>query len=131
MLVENNEIERLIWTKGDSDYFRFFGEGHIIRGNYMHGTRKEEIGKAYVDGFQTFDNNGEYARHIVIEGNLIEDYYHQGFMGSGSYYYHSYDITFRNNIFKDAAITIYIHRKKYIQLTAISTLIATLLTTCI
>jgi hypothetical protein len=103
MLVENNELERLIWTSGDSDYFRFFGEGHVIRGNYMHGTREEEIGKAHVDGFQTFDNNGEYARRIIIEGNLIEDFYHQGFMGSGSYYYHSYDITFRNNIFKDAA----------------------------
>ena len=103
MLVENNELERLIWTSGDSDYFRFFGEGHIIRGNYMHGTKQEEIGKAHVDGFQTFDNNGEYARHIIIEGNFIEDFYHQGLMGSGSYYYHSYDITFRNNVFKDAA----------------------------
>ena len=101
MLVENNEIERLIYRSGDADYFRFFGEGHIIRGNYMHGTRSDEIGKAHVDGFQTFDNNGEYARHIVIEGNFIEDFYHQGFMGSGRYYYHSYDITFRNNIFKD------------------------------
>ncbi|MDD4112410.1 MAG: PKD domain-containing protein [Herbinix sp.] len=103
MLVENNEIERLIFRKGDADYFRFFGEGHIIRDNYMHGTRQEEIGKAHVDGFQTFDNNGEYARHIIIEGNLIEDFYHQGFMGSGRYYYHSFDITFRNNVFKDAA----------------------------
>lgn len=103
MLVENNEIERLIFRSGDSDYFRFFGEGHIIRGNYMHGTRKEEIGKAHVDGFQTFDNNGEYARHIVIEGNFVEDFYHQGFMGSSSYYNHSYDISFRNNVFKDAA----------------------------
>jgi hypothetical protein len=103
MLVENNEIERLIFKQGDADYFRFFGEGHVIRGNYMHGTRKEEIGKAHVDGFQTFDNNGEYARHIIIEGNFTEDFYHQGFMGSGSHYYHSYDITFRNNVFKDAA----------------------------
>ena len=103
MLVENNEIERLIDTGADADYFRFFGEGHIIRGNYMHGTRHEEIGKSHVDGFQTFDNNGEFARHIIIEGNFIEDFYHQGFMGEGSHYYHSYDITFRNNIFKDAA----------------------------
>ncbi len=103
MLVENNEIERLIYRQGDADYFRFFGEGHIIRGNYMHGTRNEETGPAHVDGFQTFDNNGEYARNIIIEGNFIEDFYHQGLMGSGSYYYHSYNITFRNNVFKDAA----------------------------
>ncbi len=102
MLVENNEIERLIYRKGDADYFRFFGEGHIIRGNYMHGTRPEETGPAHVDGFQTFDNNGEFARNIIIEGNFIEGFYHQGFMGSGSYYYHSYNITFRNNVFKDA-----------------------------
>lgn len=103
MLVENNELERLIWKSGDSDYFRFFGEGHIIRGNYMHGTRQEEIGKAHVDGFQTFDNNGEFARDIIIEGNFIEDFYHQGFMGEGAFHYHSYNIIFRNNIFKDAA----------------------------
>lgn len=103
MLVENNELERLIWKSGDSDYFRFFGEGHVIRGNYMHGTKKEEIGKAHVDGFQTFDNNGEYVHRIIIEGNFIEDFYHQGFMGEGHHYYHSYDITFRNNVFKDAA----------------------------
>lgn len=102
MLVENNEIERLIDTGADADYFRFFGEGHVIRGNYMHGTLKEEIGNSHVDGFQTFDNNGEYARHIIIEGNIVEDFYHQGFMGEGKTYYHSYDITFRNNIFKDA-----------------------------
>lgn len=103
MLVENNELERLIWKSGDSDYFRFFGEGHIIRGNYMHGTRQEEIGKAHVDGFQTFDNNGEFARNIIIDGNFIEDFYHQGFMGEGAYHYHSYNIIFRNNVFKDAA----------------------------
>jgi len=102
MLIENNEIERLIFRGGDSDYIRFFGEGHVIRGNYMHGTRKEEIGTAHVDGFQTFDNNKDYARHIIIEGNFVEDFYHQGFMGSSVTLYHSYDITFRNNIFKDA-----------------------------
>ncbi len=103
MLVENNEIERLIDSGADADYFRFFGEGHIIRGNYMHGTRHEETGSSHVDAFQTFDNNGEFARHIVIEGNFIEDFYHQGFMGEGKHHYYSYDIVFRNNVFKDAA----------------------------
>ncbi|NLN64672.1 MAG: DUF1565 domain-containing protein [Clostridiaceae bacterium] len=102
MLIENNEIERLIYRAGDSDFIRFFGEGHIIRGNYMHGTRKEEVGPAHVDGFQTFDNNKDYARHIIIEGNFVEDFYHQGLMGSSVTLYHSYDITLRNNVFKDA-----------------------------
>ncbi|MCM8768035.1 MAG: right-handed parallel beta-helix repeat-containing protein [Candidatus Omnitrophica bacterium] len=101
-LVENNEIERLIYENQDADYFRVFGEGHIIRNNYMHGTKREEIGPSHTDGFQTFDNNGEYLRHTIIEGNFIEDFYAQGFMGEGGIYYHSYDITFRNNIFKDA-----------------------------
>jgi hypothetical protein len=101
-LVENNEIERLIYVNQDADYFRVFGEGHIIRNNYMHGTKREEIGPSHTDGFQTFDNNGEYLRHTIIEGNFIEDFYAQGFMGEGGIYYHSYDITFRNNIFKDA-----------------------------
>ncbi len=102
MLIENNEIERLIYRAGDSDFIRFFGEGHILRGNYMHGTRKEEVGPAHVDGFQTFDNNKDYARHIIIEGNFVEDFYHQGLMGSSVTLYHSYDITLRNNVFKDA-----------------------------
>jgi hypothetical protein len=101
-LVENNEIERLIHANYDADYMRFFGENIILRGNFMHGTIQEEIGGSHTDAFQTFDNNGEYVHHCVIEGNFITDFYHQGFMGEADYYSNSYDITFRNNVFEGA-----------------------------
>ncbi len=104
MLVENNEIERLIYPESggqDADYFRLIGEGHIIRNNYMHGTKQDEIGPSHTDGFQTFDNNGEFLKNTLVEGNFIEDFYAQGFMGEGMFYYNSSNITFRNNIFKD------------------------------
>ena len=98
-LVENNEIERLIQRDGgDCDYSRFFGENIIIRNNYFHGTKMDEIGSAHVDFFQTFDNNGEHVRNIIIENNVGYTC-HQGFMGSASYYNNSSDIVFRNNVF--------------------------------
>lgn len=101
-LVENNEVERLYkWGGGDCDYTRFFGENIIFRNNHFHSTNIAEIGTAHVDGFQTFDNNGEYARNILIEGNVVRDF-HQGFMGEAGFYGNSSDIIFRNNIFSDS-----------------------------
>lgn len=103
-LIENNEIERLYYTSGGAtlDYTRFFGENIIFRNNYFHGTTVAEIGPgSHVDGFQTFDNNGEYARNILIEGNVLRDF-HQGFMGQANFYHNSSNITFRNNIFTDS-----------------------------
>ncbi len=98
-LVEGNEVERLYqYGNGDCDYSRFFGDNHLIRHNYFHGTLFNEIGDAHVDCFQTFDNNGEYAHHITIDGNICYDF-HQGFMGEAAYYHNMSDITFSNNIF--------------------------------
>ncbi len=98
-LVEGNEVERLFnYGDGDSDYSRFFGEGHRIRGNIFHGTDFNEIGSAHVDCFQTFDNNGEHVRNILIENNRCSDF-HQGFMGEAAYYRNSSDVVFQNNIF--------------------------------
>lgn len=98
-LVEGNEVERLYqYGNGDCDYARFFGDNHLIRHNYFHGTLFSEIGEAHVDCFQTFDNNGEYAHHITIDGNICYDF-HQGFMGEAAYYHNMSDITFSNNIF--------------------------------
>ena len=98
-LVEGNEVERLYqYGNGDCDYSRFFGDNHLIRHNFFHGTLFNEIGDAHVDCFQTFDNNGEYAHHITIDGNVCYDF-HQGFMGEAAYYHNMSDITFSNNIF--------------------------------
>ncbi len=98
-LVEGNEVERLYqYGNGDCDYSRFFGDNHLIRNNFFHGTSFNEIGSAHVDCFQTFDNNGEYAHHVTIDGNVCYDF-HQGFMGEAAYYNNISDITFSNNIF--------------------------------
>ena len=98
-LVEGNEVERLYqYGDGDCDYSRFFGDDHLIRRNFFHGTLFNEIGDAHVDCFQTFDNNGEYVHNVTIDGNVCYDF-HQGFMGEAAYYHNMSDITFSNNIF--------------------------------
>ena len=98
-LVERNEVERLFgYGNGDSDYARFFGDDHVIRGNFFHGTDFDEIGDAHVDCFQIFDNNGEYAHRVVVDGNVCYDF-HQGFMGEASFHHNISDLTFSNNIF--------------------------------
>ncbi len=98
-LVEGNEVERLYqYGNGDCDYSRFFGDNHLIRHNFFHGTLFNEIGGAHVDCFQTFDNNGEHAHNVTIDGNICYDF-HQGFMGEAAYYHNISDITFSNNIF--------------------------------
>jgi hypothetical protein len=94
-LVENNDVERLIYTDGDSDYSRVFGRSITFRGNHFHGSRESEIGPAHVDGWQTFSNNGEFATDILIENNIVEDF-HQGAMLEGA---GLGTITFRNNLF--------------------------------
>ncbi|MCX7996063.1 MAG: T9SS type A sorting domain-containing protein [candidate division WOR-3 bacterium] len=98
-IIENNEIEKLFYYRpGDCDYTRFFGDSILFKNNYFHGTHFDSIGTAHVDCFQTFDNNGEHARYVVIDGNRGFDF-HQGFMGEANYYHNSHDIIFKNNIF--------------------------------
>lgn len=71
-LVENNEVERLLYPEaGDCDYARFFGERITFRNNYFHGARSGDIATSHVDGFQTFDNNGEVARDIGLMDDLF------------------------------------------------------------
>jgi Right handed beta helix region len=100
-LVEKNDIERT--TKypeiGDADNMRFFGQNHVIRSNHLFGTLSTEIGSAHVDGFQTFDDGGDIAQHVIIECNLLEGYYHQGLMLEATYRSNNFDITIRNNVF--------------------------------
>jgi hypothetical protein len=97
--VAGNEVERLYnYGGGDCDYARFFGDNHTIVKNFFHGTQFNEIGSAHVDCFQTFDNNGEYAHHVLFDGNVCYDF-HQGFMGEAAYYGDISDLVFQNNIF--------------------------------
>jgi hypothetical protein len=100
-LVEDNAVERLVYYSEDADYSRFFGENHIIRNNYFHGTRAEEIGSSHVDGFQTFNNNGAIAKNIIIESNIVDGLYHEGIMAEGGDGSHD-NIIVRNNIFMNS-----------------------------
>jgi len=100
-LVENNEIERLIYSSYDADYVRFFGENHVFRNNYFHGTLQSEIGGSHVDGFQTFEESGGYARNIIIENNIVKGMYHEGIMATGADGSHD-NIIVRNNIFANS-----------------------------
>jgi hypothetical protein len=100
-LVDGNDIERLqkypeLEVAGN---LRFFGQNHVLRNNHFFGTLPAETGAAQVDGFQTFDTNGDSAQHIVIENNLLEGYYHQGVMLDAADHTNTFDIAIRNNIF--------------------------------
>ncbi len=103
-IAENNEAERLVRHSNygeDADYSRFFGSNNIIRNNYFHGTRMDEIGNSHVDGFQTFENNGYTAKNIIIEGNVVEGPVHEIAMLTGADGSHD-NIVFRNNIFTNS-----------------------------
>ncbi|MBN2581828.1 MAG: DUF1565 domain-containing protein [Planctomycetes bacterium] len=84
-IVENNHVERLFrHSETDCDYSRVFGDDHVVRCNYYHGTSKDEIGKSHVDAIQFFDSNGETSHRVLVCDNVFMDF-HQAFMcGSGS-----------------------------------------------
>jgi len=111
-LVENNEIWGSIvyhtptnLNNGDADGFRFFGSGHIFRGNFIHDiTYDDPENQGYsphIDGFQTWsDQYHSAASNILLEKNFIylpvyKDGYANGhgFMLATCSY-----ITIRNNI---------------------------------
>ena len=104
-LVDLNQIERIqkYPELGDADHTRFVGQNHIIRSNHFYGTLESEIGAAHVDGFQTFDDAGDSAQHILIEANWLEGFYHQGVFMEATFHTNTYDITIRNNVFIGAA----------------------------
>ena len=71
-IIENNEIERLYRYGSeytDSDYIRIFGDNHIIKNNYFHGTSYSEVGTAHVDIIQTFGIDAKNASNVFIELN--------------------------------------------------------------
>ena len=103
-LVENNEVERLIRPEGgsDADYMRFFGTNHVIRGNYFHGTRQEDVGTSHTDCFQTYAVNDGQAHNVLFESNVCTDFVHQVFMMEGTGSSHT-NITIRYNVFEGFA----------------------------
>jgi hypothetical protein len=104
-LVINNEIERLIRNPdggGDADYMRFFGDTIVIKNNYFHGTRQEEIGASHTDVFQTFWQDNNSAHNVLIEQNIATGFYHQGIMAETTGKSH-YNIIVRRNVFADAS----------------------------
>lgn len=79
-LVENNEVwgsvayHAATGCSGDADGFRFFGSGHIFRGNYIHDigfTGDNEGYSPHVDAFQTWKDPGMNTG-MVFEGNYID-----------------------------------------------------------
>lgn len=103
--VAGNDIERLEYYAplGDADYIIFFGSNLELSNNFLHGSVATELGPAHVDGFQSWDNNGQFVQHVRIEDNRMQDYYDEGFIVSALYYSNSYDIVICNNIFQSAA----------------------------
>jgi len=107
---------------GDVDAFRFFGTGHIIRGNNIHDFyMSESVGDPHIDCFQTYSTNGEIAQNILIEKNRC---YHAGqmFMGEdqtelGGGTNNVHHITFRNNVFNNCwGKAIGVHNVDYLTL---------------
>ena len=99
-VVENNEIDHLVYHDEDADYTRFFGTNIILRNNFLHGTKESEVADSHTDGFQTFNSNGLVAQNVVIENNICLDFVHQGIMAGAGIEDRSHDgIVVRNNIF--------------------------------
>lgn len=112
-LVEGNDISHgtnLRWSDalevgGGGDAIRFFGEGHVIRRNFLHDYLKEETnGKPHMDAFQTYSWYGLTGIDILIEGNtaynfaqiLMSEDQSEIFTGVNAVHH----ITLRNNIFR-------------------------------
>ncbi|MFQ5738699.1 MAG: right-handed parallel beta-helix repeat-containing protein [Acidobacteriota bacterium] len=109
-LIESNDISRTLqyparWTHpprwADADGLHFFGAGHIIRNNHIHGillSDPENI-DPHIDAIQTFGP----AYDIVIERNLFEipDVNMQIAMIEQKRS-PVRNIVFRNNVFKNA-----------------------------
>lgn len=76
-LVENNEIwgtlQRGTESWRDADGIRFFKDGNVIRGNYIHDISPGQNPTAHIDCFQTWDDAVRgTATNTLIENNLCD-----------------------------------------------------------
>ena len=97
----------------DADGIHFHGQGHILRGNYIHDisySQPENI-SPHIDCFQTFaDANHEAASNIVIEQNRCDNdflVHSTGEGGSGFTIADASDILIRNNLV-DAFVNVFL-----------------------
>ena len=110
-LIEENEIWGTIqfhpnWidqppTFADADGVRFFGSGHIFRGNYIHdiSLNDPENINPHIDGFQTWDGTDvEPGSNCIFERNriVLSDRDTAGFQLAGG----THNLVIRNNIVK-------------------------------
>ena len=113
-VVEGNEVWRTIqyhpdWkdppNSVDADGVRFFGSGHILRGNYIHDIlfSDPENVDPHIDCFQTWgDSYREAAHDVLIEKNVCDNIQAQarGMVGQGLMLHNASNLTIRNNIIK-------------------------------
>jgi len=108
--VEGNDIEQLVLVTGSCDYIQFIGEGHVLKGNYLHGTRNEDLGTGgSLNGFHTMAiRQDDYAKDILIDGNLLTGPFTCGVDCEGKANWggrptSAESITLRNNVFAGGA----------------------------
>ena len=114
-LIENNEISGL-----SCDAMRIFGNGHIIKKNYIHDFK--DLGRCHVDVFQSFSENDDDFYDIIFEQNFIKDFEGQMFMIDNSKKKKFENIIVRNNLYvnvKSAGQSyvgpIYIYNNTYVN----------------
>ena len=112
-LVENNEIDHVFpyCENWDTDYVRVFGQNHVIRGNYLHGSLLSDLipdpndaGNyiQHMDCFQSWaeDRPELYSmENVLIEGNICLDSSQGVYVNGRNYQSYFHDITIRNNVF--------------------------------
>ncbi len=97
----------------DADGIHFHGQGHILRGNYIHDISysQPENKNPHIDCFQSFaDANHEAASNIVIEQNRCDNDFlahSTGEGGSGFTIADASDIIIRNNLV-DAFVNVFL-----------------------
>jgi len=106
-VVENNEVDRIIRRSsgGDADYGRIFGNRHVVRRNWFHGTQiPTDLAPgpdyAHTDCLQYYNQNGEILRDILIEENIFTDFVQGLFIGNETGNGTAVQrVTVRNNVF--------------------------------
>ena len=74
--VERNDVSASVRVHAnDADGIRFFGTGHVLRGNRIHDISASGYASdpPHTDCFQTFDNGKPRTTNIVIDKNVCEN----------------------------------------------------------
>jgi hypothetical protein len=78
-VVGNDVAESVRRSATDADGIRFFGTGHVLRGNRIHDISDDGYTgePPHTDCFQTFDNGKPPTADVVIDGNVCDNVDHQ------------------------------------------------------